>query len=476
MGQSNGRHRQNPRLLQRLNTGDKKTMTNHTTPQRNQTNTHRHGSRRLHKLLAATIVAITILQLASATTGPTDAQLIIHDTSGYERHTGIAGNATISDGAIKLNGSYLQTGSFPTSPSAQTVAFRFILNSTKPASAGTTQGLWHDGASATTNRLFIADGEAGTISIMPLATAHSQVTSTLGVSTNTSYVLTWRFQHIPITGPSFSSLSINGAEWINVTSIGSLGPSPGGPKYVGISTLSGASGPGNICNCTFEWLRYYNRVINESEIDSLINSTAPTTGKEIEYTFDETWDYGPPIASWTGTAFNLTLSTNAIASYTLWPGSSLSYGWDWGDGSGGPNGTNYVQNSHTYSSIGTFNVTLTVTDTLTGQTHTTSANVTIGIANIVVINNEALLPKEFSIPLAIIILIVVGGAIGMMGNTFLNPIIGVIAETFVIMLSKQQEDILLENTERFMAAAAVILIACTVRAYLRIANPKEEQE
>jgi PKD repeat protein len=53
-------------------------------------------------------------------------------------------------------------------------------------------------------------------------------------------------------------------------------------------------------------------------------------------------------------------------------GGSLSYSWNWGDGSPAGNGANV---SHTFSSVGNFSVALTVTNP-SGKTGTTSKTVT----------------------------------------------------------------------------------------------------
>ena len=78
----------------------------------------------------------------------------------------------------------------------------------------------------------------------------------------------------------------------------------------------------------------------------------------------------PPTASFTDSVTNLTIAFNASGSRAP-QGSTLTYAWNFGDGS---NGTG-VKPSHTYSAVGTYTVTLTVTDAL-GLSSTTTNTVT----------------------------------------------------------------------------------------------------
>ena len=83
----------------------------------------------------------------------------------------------------------------------------------------------------------------------------------------------------------------------------------------------------------------------------------------------------PPVADaggpYTGTV-NTAITFDGSGSYDIDTGDTLTYSWDFGDGSTGSNETT----NHTYSSDGTFTVTLTVTDR-SGQTDTDTAVVTI---------------------------------------------------------------------------------------------------
>jgi hypothetical protein len=73
----------------------------------------------------------------------------------------------------------------------------------------------------------------------------------------------------------------------------------------------------------------------------------------------------PPVASFTATPTTgqipLLISLNATASYDS-DGYIANYQWDFGDGSALVSGPEFVQVDHTYTSVGSFTITLTVTD------------------------------------------------------------------------------------------------------------------
>ncbi len=79
----------------------------------------------------------------------------------------------------------------------------------------------------------------------------------------------------------------------------------------------------------------------------------------------------PPVASFTATTSGLTASFNASGSSDS-DGSIASYAWNFGDGATGSG----VTQSHTYAAMGTYNVTLTVTDN-GGLTASKSSSVTV---------------------------------------------------------------------------------------------------
>ena len=79
-------------------------------------------------------------------------------------------------------------------------------------------------------------------------------------------------------------------------------------------------------------------------------------------------DNQPPVASFTATPSALTVAFNAGTSSDP-DGTIASYAWDFGDSTTGTGATA----SHTYSSAGTYNVVLTVTDNDGAQTSSTQA-------------------------------------------------------------------------------------------------------
>jgi len=80
-----------------------------------------------------------------------------------------------------------------------------------------------------------------------------------------------------------------------------------------------------------------------------------------------------PTASFTVTANGLTASVDASAS-TASDGATLSYAWNWGDGT--PNGSGKTA-THTYATAGTKSIVLTLTDSLGGSS-TLTKSVTVG--------------------------------------------------------------------------------------------------
>ncbi|MDQ2740322.1 MAG: PKD domain-containing protein, partial [Actinomycetota bacterium] len=94
-------------------------------------------------------------------------------------------------------------------------------------------------------------------------------------------------------------------------------------------------------------------------IPSLVNSTGAAPITSIWGTSTPP-AHAAPVASFTSSAAALVLSVDGGGS-TASDGASLSYAWDWGDGSAAGSG---VTASHTYSAAGSFVVTLTVTDSL----------------------------------------------------------------------------------------------------------------
>src|SRR5262249_36083366 len=83
----------------------------------------------------------------------------------------------------------------------------------------------------------------------------------------------------------------------------------------------------------------------------------------------------PPTASFTNSCTDLTCTFNASAS-TDSDGSIVSYSWFFGDGRTGSG----VTITHTYTTPGTYGVTLIVTDNV-GATGTASKNITLTVSN-----------------------------------------------------------------------------------------------
>jgi PKD repeat protein len=91
-----------------------------------------------------------------------------------------------------------------------------------------------------------------------------------------------------------------------------------------------------------------------------------------------------PVAAFTSSATGLTATVNGAGS-TDSDGTVASYVWSWGDGT--PDGTG-VSASHTYGAVGTYSVTLTVTDD-DGATNSISRNVPVSTAVIADAFNRA---------------------------------------------------------------------------------------
>ncbi|RGE16223.1 PKD domain-containing protein, partial [Leucobacter sp. wl10] len=86
-----------------------------------------------------------------------------------------------------------------------------------------------------------------------------------------------------------------------------------------------------------------------------------STTREVEVT------HAAPAATFEASASGLTVETDA-GETTASDGATLSYAWDWGDGSEPGSG---AQASHTYAADGTYEITLTATDSLGASTEFT---------------------------------------------------------------------------------------------------------
>jgi len=85
-----------------------------------------------------------------------------------------------------------------------------------------------------------------------------------------------------------------------------------------------------------------------------------------------TVSHADPVAAFTPTISGLDVSVNGSAS-TASDGATLAYSWNWGDSSGNSTG---VTASHTYGAGGTFDIALTVTDSI-GGTKSITKSVTV---------------------------------------------------------------------------------------------------
>jgi PKD repeat protein len=97
-----------------------------------------------------------------------------------------------------------------------------------------------------------------------------------------------------------------------------------------------------------------------------VGSSSPTVTQPVTVT------HAAPVAAFTTSATFLALSANAAGS-TGSDGATLTYDWNWGDGSA--HGTGKTA-AHNYTAAGTFTVTLTVTDSL-GLTATSTSQVSV---------------------------------------------------------------------------------------------------
>ncbi|HEY3339507.1 MAG TPA: PKD domain-containing protein [Propionicimonas sp.] len=96
---------------------------------------------------------------------------------------------------------------------------------------------------------------------------------------------------------------------------------------------------------------------------SIVLTLTDSLGGTSTLTKTVTLTHADPVAAFTATPTGLGVAVNASAS-TASDGATMSYSWNWGDGSASSAGVN---SSHTYGSAGSFDITLTVTDSLGGS-------------------------------------------------------------------------------------------------------------
>ena len=109
------------------------------------------------------------------------------------------------------------------------------------------------------------------------------------------------------------------------------------------------------------------------DLDEFAAYSYPLTGAQVQNHYQLGTGATAPAASFTSTVNNLNVAVNGSGS-TAQPGSTItSYSWDFGDGTAGANGATA---SHDYVTGGTYNVTLTVTDSR-GLVGTTTKSVTV---------------------------------------------------------------------------------------------------
>lgn len=322
--------------------------------------------------MRAPSLLVLLLLLAApslAQTGPQDVVFVARDSSGNEQHATPGPNASyLPEGAVRLDGSFIQTAGYNVGTTSRTIAIKTMLNSSisPTGRSNAAQPLYTDASGSTHAQLSVLSN--GSVRFAPVSTAHAATLTAPVVFPNSSYyVVVWRFSYDAANAADrWSSLDVDGVTWGNTTPAGPMGASQYGPKYLGASTLTSPQGT-FACNCSIDWFREYSRALNDSEVDELVNASAPRGGLTVEYLFDEAWDYGPPVPALATSATNLTLHVNASPSTSPWPNGSLTYEWDWGDGSGlGTNATD----SHRYREEGTYAVTLRVTDAASGANTT----------------------------------------------------------------------------------------------------------
>ncbi|MEM4264931.1 MAG: PKD domain-containing protein, partial [Thermoplasmata archaeon] len=129
----------------------------------------------------------------------------------------------------------------------------------------------------------------------------------------------------------------------------------------------GTTGSGVIASHTYTATKTYTITLTVTDDMGLTNSVSESVYVQLPKM--------PPVASFTYTTDQLTVSVDATGSYDP-DGTIVSYDWSWGDGTTGTGMTA----THTYGMDGTYEVVLTVTDN-DGMTDDASAMVSVAKVN-----------------------------------------------------------------------------------------------
>lgn len=183
------------------------------------------------------------------------------------------------------------------------------------------------------------------------------VTDSLGSTGTTSHVVT-----VAHEAPTAAFTSSGSGLTVDVDADGSAATDGDGLTYTWNWGDGSAAGSGKTASHTYAVAGDYSITLTVTDDHALTGTKSKTV----------TASHAKPVASFTVSTDVLAASVDASGT-TASDAATLTYSWNWGDGSAAGSGKTA---QHTYGSAGTFQVTLTATDSL-GGVDTTSRSVTV---------------------------------------------------------------------------------------------------
>ncbi|MBN9155506.1 MAG: PKD domain-containing protein [Microbacterium sp.] len=280
-----------------------------------------------------------------------------------------------------FNGKMDEFAAYPSALTAQQIASHYAIGvgTGTPTAAFTPSGSnlnWSFDASASTapsGRTIssyawnFGDGQTGT-GVQPTHayaaggtyTVSLTVTDSAGLTATTTNTIVATAPHLPPTAVIGSNTLGLTATFDGTSSTATAGSTVSSYAW---DFGDGQTGTGAAPSHTYGAAGTY--TVKLTVTDSLGSSSTPATAQV-------TVTHADPQAAFTPNTAGLTATVDASAS-TAADGATLSYSWNWGDGSAASTG---VTAGHVYAAGGTYTVTLTATDSL-GGTATVSQSVTV---------------------------------------------------------------------------------------------------